>query len=110
GVEGYEGLIVSDHAGHDAAVVLEYLRTVLRLYEALAADGLFADPDQIILSAGGSAYYDLVAHVTSGRSQGVVPVLRSGCYVTHDSGFYRRLLTHIQHRAVEGPAPPPVPP
>jgi D-serine dehydratase len=105
GVEGYEGLTVSHQAGHDAAVVLDYLGTVLRLYEALAADNLFADPDQIILSAGGSAYYDLVAHVMSRRSQGVVVVLRSGCYVTHDSGFYRRLLTHIQHRAVEGPAP-----
>lgn len=109
GVEGYEGLIVSDHAGHDAASVSEYLSTVLRLYETLAADRLFADPNQIILSAGGSAYYDLVAHVLSGRSQGVVLVLRSGCYVTHDSGFYRRLLTRIQHRAVEGPAPQLVP-
>jgi D-serine dehydratase len=102
GVEGYEGLIVGDH---DAAPVLDYLGTVLRLYEALAADNLFADPDQIILSAGGSAYYDLVAHVLSGKSKGVVLVLRSGCYVTHDGGFYRRLLTGIQHRSVEGPAP-----
>jgi D-serine dehydratase len=105
GVEGYEGLIVSDHANHDAAAVLDYLSTVLRLYEALAADNLFADPDQIILSAGGSAYYDLVAHVLSRRPEGVVPVLRSGCYVTHDAGFYRRLLTRIQHRAIEGPGP-----
>jgi D-serine dehydratase len=29
--------------------------------------------------------------------------------VTHDGGFYRRLLTRIQHRAVEGPAPRLVP-
>jgi D-serine dehydratase len=105
GVEGYEGLIVSDDAGQDAAAVLDYVGTILRLYEALAADNLFADPEQIILSAGGSAYYDLVAHVLSRGSQGVVVVLRSGCYVTHDSGFYRRLLTRIQHRAVAGPAP-----
>jgi D-serine dehydratase len=105
GVEGYEGLIVSEHVGHDTAAVSDYLRTVLRLCEALAADHLFADPDQVILSAGGSAYYDLVAHALSDRSQGVVLVLRSGCYVTHDGGFYRRLLTRIQHREVEGPAP-----
>jgi D-serine dehydratase len=32
-------------------------------------------------------------------------VLRSGCYVTHDSGFYRRLLARIADRAAAGPAP-----
>ncbi len=105
GVEGYEGLIVSDHAGHDTTAVLTYLQTIVRLCESLAADRLFAAPDQIIVSAGGSAYYDLVAHVLSAKSPGLVPILRSGCYVTHDSGFYRRLLTRIQLRAIEGPAP-----
>jgi D-serine dehydratase len=111
-VEGYEGLIVTDHADHDAAAVSDYLRTVLRLYEALAAENLFADPDQIILSGGGSAYYDLVSQMLSGRSRGVILVLRSGCYLTHDGGFYRRLLTRIQDRAVaglQGPAPDLVP-
>jgi D-serine dehydratase len=98
-------LIVSDQADRDAAAVLTYLRTILTLCESLAADGLFAAPDQIIVSAGGSAYYDLVAHVLSGKSPGMVPILRSGCYVTHDSGFYRRLMTRIQLRAIEGPAP-----
>jgi len=105
GVEGYEGLIVSDQAGQDATAVSAYLQRVLRLYESLAADKLFAAPDQIIVSAGGSAYYDLVAHVLSGQAPGVVPILRSGCYVTHDSGFYRRLLTRIRLRAIERPAP-----
>jgi D-serine dehydratase len=109
GIEGYEGLIVSEDAAQDAAAVADYLRTVLHLYEALAAEHLFANPDQIILSAGGSAYYDLVAHVLPAKSPGVVVVLRSGCYVTHDSGFYRRLLTRIQDRAIEGPGPSLVP-
>jgi D-serine dehydratase len=39
----------------------------------------------------------------------VVPILRSGCYVTHDSGFYKRLLTRIQLRDIERPAPHLVP-
>ena len=69
------------------------------------AESLFADPDQIIVSAGGSAYYDLVAQVLAGGAKGVVPILRSGCYLTHDSGFYRRLLQRIEDRAVAGPAP-----
>jgi D-serine dehydratase len=105
GVEGYEGLIVSERAGRDAAAVSDYLRTILALYECLMAESLFTDPDQILISAGGSAYYDLVAHVLSGRSKGVVPIVRSGCYLTHDSGFYRRLLEHIEARSVAGPAP-----
>ena len=105
GVEGYEGLIVSDDAGQDTAAVSDYLGTVQRLYELLMTESLFADPDQIIVSAGGSAYYDLVAHVLSDRSRGLVPILRSGCYLTHDSGFYRRLLSRIEDRAVAGPAP-----
>jgi D-serine dehydratase len=105
GVEGYEGLIVSDRDDRDAEAVLAYLRTLLDLCKSLDAEKLFRAPDEIIVSAGGSAYYDLVAHALSGKLPGVVPILRSGCYVTHDIGFYRRLLTHIQRRAIEGPAP-----
>jgi D-serine dehydratase len=105
GVEGYEGLIVSERAGHDAAAVLDYLRTVLQLYEALTTENLFANPDRVLITGGGSAYYDLVAYVLSGKSRGVLPVLRSGCYLTHDIGFYRRLLARIEDRAVTGPAP-----
>jgi D-serine dehydratase len=105
GVEGYEGLIVSDNADSDNTIVLEYLRTLRELCATLTAERLFAAPDQIILTAGGSAYYDLVAQVLPGASAGIVPVLRSGCYVTHDGGFYDRLLTRIESRAAVGPAP-----
>lgn len=105
GVEGYEGLIGSDQADRDAAAVLSFLRTIMQLCDALCDEGLFAAPDQIIVSAGGSAYYDLVAHVLSSKTPGIVPILRSGCYVTHDIGAYRRALTQIQRRAIEGPAP-----
>ena len=111
GVEGYEGLVVTEDAGHDTTTVLHYLRAVLRICQDLAAARLFADPAQVIISAGGSAYYDLVAQEISGRSPGagLLPILRSGCYVTHDAGFYRRSLSRIQHRAVAGPAPDLVP-
>ena len=100
GVEGFEGLVV-----REAAAVSGYLSDLLRLYETLSAEGLFADPGQVIFSAGGSAYYDLVAHLVTRRPRGLVPVLRSGCYLTHDSGFYRRLLADMQDRALEGPPP-----
>ena len=69
GVEGYEGLIVSDQADRDATAVFELSADDrAQLCESLTAERLFAAPDQIIVSAGGSAYYDLVAHVLSGKS------------------------------------------
>jgi D-serine dehydratase len=109
GVEGYEGLIGSDHAGQDAAAVLDYLCTLLDLYEALARERLFANPDRVLITGGGSAYYDLVAQVFAGKHKGVLPILRSGCYVTHDGGTYEQALARIADRAITGPAPRLVP-
>lgn len=105
GVEGYEGLIFSEHAKRDATQVDSYLGGMLGFYETLGAEGLFADPDEVILTAGGSAYYDLVAYALAGDAPGAVPVLRSGCYVTHDSGLYRELLARMDDRGVIGEPP-----
>ena len=105
GVEGYEGLVFSDHAGHDAAEVDAYLDGVLSLHRRLRDEDLFADPDDVILTAGGSAYYDLVAKALAGQAPGASVILRSGCYVTHDSGFYRELLSRMDQRAIDGPPP-----
>jgi len=105
GVEGYEGLFVSDDPARDCTAVSDYLDSIRQLYENLLAEALFADPAQIIVSAGGSAYYDLVARDLTFQSPAVVLILRSGCYLTHDSGFYRRLLQRIQARSAAGPAP-----
>jgi len=45
---------------------------------------------EAIVSAGGSAYFDRVL-ARFGRRGDVVCVLRSGCYVTQDGGFYEEL-------------------
>jgi D-serine dehydratase len=102
GVEGYEGLVFSDHAQHDAVEVDGYLETLLGFYQQLRAENLFAAPEDVVLTAGGSAYYDLVAKALARGAPGATIVLRSGCYVTHDSGFYRELLGRMNAR---GPAP-----
>lgn len=97
GVEGYEGLLPGPQA------VDAYLDMIVGLLTILRADGRFADPDHVLLSAGGSAYFDLVARLFGGvGAPGIVPVLRSGCYVTHDDGFYGRLLGEM---ATRGEAP-----
>ena len=101
GVEGYEGLIVTGDATADAARVDAFLDDLLGLFTTCRDEGLFRG--EPILSAGGSAYFDLVARGL--KSDGIVPLLRSGCYLTHDTGFYNRLLSYVGDRAVLGPAP-----
>jgi len=53
-----------------------------------------------VLSVGGSAWFDLVAEELGG-AEDVLPILRSGAYVTHDDGLYRR--TTPYRRMPEGP-------
>jgi D-serine dehydratase len=68
---------------------------------AIACDrqDLFAGPS-IILTAGGSAAFDIVARELPVRlSKPVLTILRSGCYVTHDSGNYERLLAGVKARS-----------
>jgi len=101
GIEGYEGLIVTADAAADARRVDGFLDDLLQVFATCRDEDLFAgDP---ILSAGGSAYFDLVARGL--KTDGVTTILRSGCYLTHDTGFYNRLLAHVGERAVLGHAP-----
>jgi D-serine deaminase-like pyridoxal phosphate-dependent protein len=57
-------------------------------------DGAFADAPEILATAGGSALFDRVAdrlRFPRTLSRPVRVVLRSGCYLTHDDGLYRRV-------------------
>jgi D-serine dehydratase len=59
GVEGFEGLAQYRNAGQREADVREFLGFLIRIAETLDGRGLFhAGP--VLLSAGGSAFYDLV--------------------------------------------------
>jgi D-serine dehydratase len=83
GVEGFEGTLPEEEV--DAFV--DRLR---ELVEALDARGAFAGVEEILATAGGSAFFDhVVARLRlSGLSRPVRVVLRSGCYLTHDDGIY----------------------
>jgi D-serine dehydratase len=72
---------------------------VLEITHVCDAEQLFA-MDTILLTAGGSAVFDLVLPLLtgSGLSKLVEGVLRSGCYVTHDHGHYQRYLNLVQQR------------
>jgi D-serine deaminase-like pyridoxal phosphate-dependent protein len=67
------------------AGVRRFLEELLRLHRAL----LPRIPDEVpILTAGGSAFPDLVADVLGPETDRSRVILRSGAYQVHDDGFY----------------------
>jgi D-serine dehydratase len=99
GLECYEGLQVTGDSARDAQFVVGLLHAVQETALACDRAGLFAGPT-IILSAGGSAAFDIVARELPMRlSRPVATILRSGCYVTHDAGFYERMLAGVKARS-----------
>jgi len=99
GLECYEGLQVTGDSGHDEIVVAALMRRVHDVAITCDGEGLFAGT-AIILTAGGSAAFDIVARDLPMRlSKPVLTILRSGCYVTHDSGFYNRMLEGVKARS-----------
>lgn len=93
GVECYEGLGATGQDAADRASAAALMQRVQAVAEALDQQGWFEDAE-VVLSAGGSALFDLVlAGLQARLRRPVRGVLRSGCYVTHDHGFYRRLVS-----------------
>ena len=97
GVAGYEGALAHDGSAESLSVVRKYLVDLAGLHTRLLAGGYPADRlGELVVSAGGSAYFDVVAEVLArlhdpyGRSGPPVRVVvRAGAYLAHDDGFYR---------------------
>jgi len=99
GLECYEGLQITGDSGRDQVVVDGLMQRVHDVALACDREKLFAGPS-IILTAGGSAAFDIVARdLPMKLSKPVLTILRSGCYVTHDSGFYNRMLEGVKARS-----------
>jgi len=93
GVEFYEGILDQE------AAVRAFLGRVVDITTRLVADDRF-DRRPPLISGAGSVWYDVVAEVLSGAafSKPVDIVLRPGCYLTHDGGFYRDAQARILER------------
>ncbi|KPH97482.1 D-serine dehydratase-like domain containing protein [Actinobacteria bacterium OK074] len=92
GVAGYEGEV----PGADPERVRGYLRRLVALAAEFDKAGRFTGQgtEEIVVSAGGSAWFDAVADVFAGIPELSLPVLkllRSGAYVSHDDGHYREV-------------------
>ena len=103
GFEGYEGLLVTDDRNADLQRVGDFLSLLVALVRDADAESLFG-MSEIVLSAGGSSYFDLVARACQGigaLSKPLRPILRSGCYLTSDHGIYLRHTAEIDAREGE---------
>ncbi|MEV0699679.1 alanine racemase [Saccharopolyspora sp. NPDC050389] len=93
GVAGYEGARPNLRDSATLADVDEHCRKAIAVFRSLTP--LF-ETAQPVFSMGGSAFPDRVVHVLTDLTERpgalpMVPVLRSGCYVTHDHGTYEHV-------------------
>lgn len=102
GVEGFEGLIPAPTPESAEAGVQQFLEFLVEIALECKNRGLFA-AGPVLLSAGGSAFYDLVAERFSaaGPDGDFQVVLRSGCYLTQDSRMYRDAFQRLVQRSPE---------
>lgn len=100
GVSGYEGSLAHTADADALAAVRGYLDQMRQLHERLLAAGLYGT-DAVILTAGGSAYFDEVVDVLSpcigSHGTSVQLMIRSGAYIIHDDGFYRGISPFSRH-------------
>jgi D-serine deaminase-like pyridoxal phosphate-dependent protein len=84
GVAAYEGGLP------DVTAARRYLDDVRAAVVRLAELDLL--PDEVVVTAGGSKYFDVVADRLAGSwlpGRRLRTILRSGAYVVHDDGIYR---------------------
>ncbi|WP_350280902.1 amino acid deaminase [Kribbella sp. HUAS MG21] len=101
GVAGYEGAIGHGVEEADLEEVRAYLRELATVHHQLRP---LYDADVVpIVSAGGSQYFEQVAKVLASEAgEGARVVLRSGAYISHDDGLYRRVSPLGEHPRTDG--------
>jgi D-serine dehydratase len=98
GVECYEGLGVGADTAKDIAATADLMDRLEAVVHQCHAENLFA-PGEVFVSAGGSAIFDLVVQRLRPRiDRPVRGILRSGCYIVHDHGFYGQMLGGVAQR------------
>ncbi|GAA3640963.1 amino acid deaminase [Kineosporia mesophila] len=102
GVSGYEGTLGHHGLPEENARVAQWAHELASLGATLYGKGLL--PDGYVVTAGGSAFPDVVAATLKGSvgAGDPVVVLRSGAYAVHDDGYYASVTPH--DRGADGPA------
>lgn len=99
GVEGFEGVLEGTRQETTLTRIGRLLDDMATVTDRCADLELFG-PGPIVVSAGGSQYYDLTTSLSSRLTtrREAVFVLRSGCYVTHDSSWFTKYAKAIAER------------
>lgn len=97
GLEFYEGVIHSKNASIEVNALLD---RVMDLTNILLTESAF-ETDDVILTGAGSAWYDAVTRGFNAMNLpgNVVPIIRPGSYVIHDSGMCNAFQVQILERS-----------
>jgi D-serine dehydratase len=100
GVEGFESFLRKSSPEETVLSIHSFLDTMTELARACEAEGLFRDAP-ILLSAGGSSSFDLVVKAFSEVKlrRPTLVLLRSGCYLTHDSLMFTAAFNQMKLRS-----------
>jgi D-serine dehydratase len=106
GVEGYEGIVASGRSEEAIEAVDAFIAELRDLVLDLDRRHLFGRGDEVLVSAGGSTYFDRVVRGLTVQpwslKRPVRVVLRSGSYVAHAGGrFDESAALGSQHHASE---------
>lgn len=98
GVECYEGGLASCRSEEDRQAVGALMNMLTELAKVCAREQWF-ECDEVLMTAGGSAVFDLVAeHLRPNLGRPMRGILRSGCYLTHDHVQYHHHLQAVGQR------------
>jgi D-serine dehydratase len=102
GVEGFEGVLSRLDIADTEREVQRFLDFLVEIARACDREDLFA-PGPVRLTAGGSAFFDLVTRTfrAARLRRETRTVLRSGCYLTHDSKMYTSAFARLRERTPE---------
>ncbi|WP_188052176.1 alanine racemase [Aureimonas fodinaquatilis] len=102
GIEGFEGAIRGKDVHEIEDRIVRFLGLMVDVATAAEKEGLFGGRE-VLLTAGGSSYFDLVARVLT-KARLASPtrvVLRSGCYIAHDALMYEEQVARALERSPE---------
>jgi D-serine dehydratase len=98
GIECFEATASLDPNRDPTEQVVAMLTSTASIGRQVQVEGLFA-PGEVMMTAGGSSHFDLVVkYFGEAGLEFAVIVLRSGCYISHDSKHYIKYFNKILDR------------